>query len=261
MAMTAERLVGARAGARSGIYFWMAVAMAATGLLGFAPTFWIPLAHGHHTGPVIAIHGGLMTLWMLFFVFQTWLVNAGDVARHRALGLLGISLATLVVVFGVLAAIDQSHRAALAGNLPAGFAFMIVPMTTVVMYGGFTAAAVVNIRRSEWHKRLMLVGTASVMSAPVARPFAFFLGMQGHLPVPAGMPSPPRPVDGLSPDSFVALLFIVVPLIHDWRARGRPHPAYWLALAVHLAVRVAMGPLSTTPAWQAVAHFVYSLAG
>src|SRR4249919_1352706 len=111
--MVAETIAGAAPGAaaarRTQFYLWMAVAMAATAFIGFAPTFWIPMAQGvpERIG-VLAIHGALFFGWTLFLIYQAWLVGSGNVARHRDVGMIGVSLATAMTIFGFLAAINAS---------------------------------------------------------------------------------------------------------------------------------------------------------
>jgi len=75
--MVAEALAGAAPGAaaasRTRFYLWMAVAMAATAFIGFAPTFWAPMAQGvpEKIG-VLAVHGILFFGWTLFVIYQAW---------------------------------------------------------------------------------------------------------------------------------------------------------------------------------------------
>jgi len=121
-----------------------------------------------------------------------------------------------MVVFGAMAAIDQSQRAAAVGALDAGLRFMIVPMTQVFKFGVFFTCAIVAIRRREWHKRFLVMATAVLMDAPVGRFLLFYLVFHGHLPVPAGMPSPPPPVESGNPGVMLLIgLFVIVPIIHD----------------------------------------------
>src|SRR5579872_1134168 len=134
--MLAETIVGAAPSAaaarRTQFYLWMAVAMAATAFLGFAPTYWVPMAQGvpERIG-VLAVHGTLFFGWTLFAIYQAWLVGSGRVVRHRDVGLIGVSLATAMVIFGVLAAINSAMRAAALNAREAGEAFMIVPLSAV----------------------------------------------------------------------------------------------------------------------------------
>jgi len=252
---------------RTRFYFWMAVAMSATAFLGFAPTFWAPLAQGvPERISVLAIHGTLFFGWTLFVVYQSWLVGSGAVARHRDIGMIGISLATAMVIFGVLAAINSAQRAAAMNFAPAGESFLVVPLAGVLSFAVLVTAAIVNIRRPEWHKRLMLSATAVLLDAAIARPFIVYLVMGGH-PPPfggnvglAGMHIPPPPVLGVLPPALLALLFIVAGMVRDWRVLGKVHPAYWWAGGFALTLQLLKIPLSDTALWHGVARSLVSLA-
>jgi formate/nitrite transporter FocA (FNT family) len=68
-ATTTNAAPRATALAHTRFYLWMAVAMAATAFLGFAPTFWAPLAQGvPERIAVLAIHGALFFGWTLFLI-------------------------------------------------------------------------------------------------------------------------------------------------------------------------------------------------
>ncbi len=269
--MVAETITGAAPGAaaarRSQFYFWMAIAMAATAFLGFAPTFWAPLAQGvpEKIG-VLAIHGTLFFGWSLFVVYQAWLAASGNVVRHRDVGIVGVSLATAMVIFGVLAAINSAVRADAIKAGAAGEAFMAVPLTAMALFAVLMTAAILNSRRPEWHKRLMLSATAVVLEAPIARPFIVFLVMGGH-PPPfqgnvglAGLGGPPPPVAGVLPPALIALVFILVGMIRDWRVLGKVHPAYLWAGGLSLTALLLRAPLSNTPLWHGFARSLISLA-
>jgi len=59
-------------------YFHMALACMAVAFLGFAPTYWLPLASGSFPPmPVVHFHGMLFFTWTLYFAFQTWLAASG----------------------------------------------------------------------------------------------------------------------------------------------------------------------------------------
>jgi len=70
-------------------YFHMALACAAVAFLGFAPTYFVPLASGSlAVPPAVHIHGVVFFTWSVFFVFQAWLASSGQIAhpaiRQRA---------------------------------------------------------------------------------------------------------------------------------------------------------------------------------
>ena len=269
--MVAETAAGAATEAmaerKARFYIWMAAAMAATAFLGFAPTYWIPLTQGvpERIG-VLAVHGTLCFAWVLFVIYQAWLVTSGKVARHRDIGLIGVSLATAMAIFGVLAAINSGIRAAAMGAGVAGETFMIVPLAAIFSFTVLVTAAVANIRRSEWHKRLILSATAVLLDAAIARPFIVYLVMGGR-PPPfqgtvglAGFNGPPPPVIGVLPPALVALLFIVVGMVRDKRVLGKVHAAYWWAGGFALAVALLKIPLSETALWHGFARSLMALA-
>src|SRR5215471_3820945 len=106
----------------------MALACAAVAFLGFAPTYWLPLAHRTFSAsPVIHFHGLLFFTWTLYFVTQTWLAASGRVVNHRAFGIVGVSIATAMVIFGVFATVTSMNNAAAHGQADAGIVFSIVP--------------------------------------------------------------------------------------------------------------------------------------
>jgi hypothetical protein len=253
---------------RPRFYLWMAMAMTATAFLGFAPTFWVPLAQGipERIG-VLAIHAVLFFGWMLFLIYQNWLATSGNIARHRDVGMVGVSLATAMTIFGTLAAINSAQRASAANFADGGEAFMIVPMAAILSFAVLVIAAIANVHRSEWHKRLLVSATAVILDAAIARPFIAYVVMGGHLPAfegnvgIAGLPGPPPPVAGLLPPALIGELFIVAGMIYDWRTRGKVHPAYFWAGGFALAVQLLTIPFSATAAWHGIARWLISLAG
>ena len=92
-------------------YFNMALACAVVAFLGFAPTYFLPLARRSFSAtPVIHVHGVLFFAWTLFFVFQSWLAASGRVIRHRSVGMIGISLVTAMTIFGFLVGVGAMQR-------------------------------------------------------------------------------------------------------------------------------------------------------
>jgi hypothetical protein len=55
-----------------------------------------------------------------------------------------------------------------AGHGDAARAFFIVPVSLVVLFGGFIVAAIANVGRPEAHKRLILLATISIIPPAIA---------------------------------------------------------------------------------------------
>ena len=236
-------------------YVYMAVSCMAVAFLGFAPTYWAPLATGTFKArPLLHIHGIVFFSWTLYFVLQTWLAASGRNARHRAVGMIGVSFATAMTIFGVLAAINQMGSAAALGLADAGKGFRNhVPLGGILFFAVVVTIAIVNVRGPEMHKRLMLLASISMLDAPIARWFVTFLA-------PPGPPGPP-PVIVDIPPFLVACILLVIAIVSDWRTRGRPHPAYVYGGGVLVALKVLQVPISATPFWHSIAGWIFALAG
>jgi hypothetical protein len=234
-------------------YFNMALACMAVAFLGFAPTYWLPLAHRTFSAPpVVHFHGILFFTWTVYFVVQTWLAASGQTAYHRSIGMIGVSLATAMTIFGFLASVNVMKQSAAVGQTDAGIAFSIVPLSGVLFFAVVFVLAIAANRRPEAHKRLMLLAGISILDAAVARWFLTFLAPPG----PVG----PPPVPVTIPPAFVAYLLLVVAIVFDWRTRGRPHPVYVYGGLALIAVKLLNWPISVMPAWHAFAGGILTLA-
>ncbi len=234
-------------------YFYMALSCMAVAFLGFAPTYWLPMASGKLPPmPAVHFHGLLFFAWTLYFVFQSWLAASGQVMRHRTTGMIGVSLATAMTISGFLVAVNTMKRSAALGLADEGIAFAIVPLSGILFFAVIFTLAIANVRRPEIHKRLMLLAGISLLDAAVARWFLTFLA-------PPGAVGPP-PVPVTIPPAFVAYLLLVAAMIYDWRTRGRPHPVYVYGGIALVAVKLLNWPISTTAAWHSFAGGILALA-
>jgi hypothetical protein len=128
---------------------------------------------------------------------------------------------------------------------------MIVPVSGIFLFVGLVGAAIANINRPDWHKRLMLVATIGILQAAMAR--VFFMVITGGGPGLRPGIGAPQPVAITIGPGLVVDLLIAAGIVYDWRTRGKPHPAYLIAGALTVIVQFARLPLSATPAWQSFA--------
>jgi hypothetical protein len=227
-------------------YFQMSLVCMAVAYLGFLPSYWTPMVAGTlREAPVTHIHGAIFFSWSLYIVFQSWLGATRQIARHRAVGLIGVSLATAMLIFGVMVSIQRMRETAAAGQAEAGVGIAIVALSNILLFAALIVFALVNIRRPEWHKRLMLMAAISILGAPIARWLMVYL----HVPPPASL------------SDWLACLLAAVPMLQDWRVRGRPHNAYWLAFSAIVAVRLVRIPFGESQLWHHMAGWLSGLAG
>jgi hypothetical protein len=248
--MTATTAGAARA-TRSTFYVWMAGTFVLIAFGGFIPTYWAKIASGTFGGhPILHIHGMLFFSWTLFYFVQTTLVAAGRTPDHRAWGVAGVSLATAMGFTVVLAAINSIKVAEAIGMGDAARRFSVVSLTALVMFATLFTLAIVNNRKPEVHKRLMILAMLPLMQAATARIFLTFLS-------PPGAVGPPPVFVAIPPGLLVCMLGVV----HDWRTRGKIHPVYLIGLPVVLAQMVLTVPIGASDQWMAIARAVEGLTG
>jgi hypothetical protein len=251
--MTATTAGAARA-TRSTFYVWMAGTFVLIAFGGFIPTYWAKIASGTFGGhPILHIHGMIFFTWTLFYFVQTSLVAAGRTPDHRAWGVAGVSLATAMGFTVVLAAINSMKVAEAIGMGDAARRFSVVSLTALVSFGVLFTLAIVNNRKPEVHKRLMILAMLPLMQAATARIFLTFFA-------PPGAIGPPPVFVAIPPGLLVCLLGVVA-MAHDWRTRGKVHPVYLIGLPIVLAQIVLTVPIAASDQWMAIARVVEGLAG
>ena len=237
-------------------YVWMAGAFILVAFGGFLPTYWAPVVAGtFHAPPIIHIHGMLMFTWTCFYFVQTALVASGRTIDHRSWGLAGIALFSVIACAILVGEMAVIKRDAAAGMGDAARRFAAVTLCAWPLMVSLFALAIINVRRPQVHKRLMLLLMAAMMTPAIARVFLTMLAPPG-----AAAGGPPPPFVSIPP-GLVADLFIVVAIVFDWRTRGRPHPVYLYGGAAIVAQQVLTVLFATTPAWMRIAKAFESLAG
>jgi len=224
---------------RDRFFLLTAVAIAATVLGGFWFTYFGPIIAGAREPDALAVHlhGWSFFAWYALLVGQAALVQSRRVALHRTLGGASIALAALMVATGTLVVGVRMADAAETGDPfwstsgPAVFA-------TLVLFAAFYVAALRMRRRTDWHRRLMIIASVGGMGAATFRLCMVLFG----------------------PDSAMWLgllgnnLFIVAGIVHDALRDKRVHPAWWIGLSTCVALEAGVLLLTPTAPGQALAH-------
>ena len=170
-----------KARARSGFFLGMSILLMALVLIGFGPTLYFrPLFDVPPIPAYLYLHGWILTGWYVLLIAQTSLIQTARAATHRRLGMLGAFWGALVVVGGQIAALSMIKRVTTLGvDLDATFEGVSVAaalsgalwssIESSCAFGFMVATAVLLRRRTEAHKRLMLLASILSVGAAVNR--------------------------------------------------------------------------------------------
>jgi hypothetical protein len=198
----------------------MALAFAATAFLGFAPTYFLVALNDSPTPvltPRVHVHAGLATAWIAMLIVQTQLIAAGRRGLHKMFGFGGAAIAAATTATGIMVALASErrvHTAANAGTLMDPYVFLMFPMMSIGLFAVFVGLAILKRNRPDTHKRLMLLGTTSLIGPALAR--LVTMAMKGLGMV--GMP-------GVVGAALLMNVFVAAIVIRDFKTRGRLHPA------------------------------------
>lgn len=168
---------GARASGAARLFFpAVALLLLAMTAWGFGPFYTKGMAYpGREIAPpiktVVIIHAVVMSAWMILLVVQPTLISLRRHRLHMTLGKVGAVIALLVCATGLMVAIRSAQvtpgEARIWGLPPKEF--FIVPFTAVFIFGAFVALAIAYRKKPAIHRAMMIVGTLSIMSAPISR--------------------------------------------------------------------------------------------
>lgn len=211
---------------------------------GFAQTFYLKAWFGKPPlANLLFVHGLVMSAWLALFAVQTALVESGRIDLHRRLGVAGAGLAALVLFVGVASALDAGRRGFSPAPQVTPQMFLAIPLIDLLVFAILVGLALVKRRNSGTHKRLMLLGTVSMLTPAVAR-----------LPLDA--------LKGAGLPAFfgVTVAVVVLIVVIDTVRHRRLHPAFgWGAALVIVAVPARI-VLAQTDAWVSIADRLIALA-
>lgn len=230
--------------ARPGVrWFWLASALFAALIVfvGFSPTFYLRGLFGTpQLSTLKVVHGTVFSAWIVLFVMQTWLIVTKRRDVHRVLGAFGALLLVAMCVIGYRMAIESGR----SGFTPdpakvSALSFMAIPLFDLGVFASLVLAALLLRARSDWHKRLMLVATLSLLPPAIAR---------------VALQLPPLPVLPIAFGGTALLIMAAMGL--DRVALRRLHPAMlWGGLFVILSLPGRM-LVASTQAWQDLAAWL-----
>ena len=153
------------------MYTWAAVACALIAVIGFARSYYLKSFFGRPPLPVLLhVHGVIMTAWCALFFVQTYLIATHRVRAHRRLGIFGAVLAFLVASIGTYATVAATARE-VRQHVVRQFHFLFgLNLMNLLLFAIFVILGLALRARPEFHKRLMLMATLTLLAPPaVAR--------------------------------------------------------------------------------------------
>ena len=219
------------------VYFSvMPLVMLAMVLYGFARTYFLAgMVAAPLPNKLIHIHGAAFSLWMILLIVQTALVSTKNVKLHMKLGLFGFGLACVMVVLGLMAAVNAMRR----GSAPLGLdavTFFVIPVTAILVFSVLVGFSWKLRRNPEAHKRLIILATMALMDAAI-----------GRWPHPAILQRIPPTQD------VVMLLLLLTMVFYDLFSLHRVSKYTVSGLVLIMAVHLTRVPLGHTAAWHAMA--------
>lgn len=144
-------------------------------LVGFSPTLYLRAYIDVPEMPVyVLIHGAVLTVWFLWFGVQTSLVATGRTDVHRKFGVIGVVIGVAVVAAGLMATLGFIPRlSALGRDIEANLARYTMTVWAnfgmAFTFSAFLSMAIAFRRRSDFHKRLMLLASISIVTPALGR--------------------------------------------------------------------------------------------
>jgi hypothetical protein len=143
------------------------------------------------------------------------------------LGVLGIILPPLMVIFGVLTLFDSIRRN--GTGIPAEL-ILVGDLEELVLFVGLTAWGMAVRRDAASHKRLMILGTMAMIGPAINRwPFPAAIRIPGTIAV------------------YVALPLLIV--LYDLWSRRRVHRCTLISYALMAAGMLTLVPVASMPIW------------
>jgi hypothetical protein len=224
--------------------------------LAFAAISWVaivmgfgPELGGHLKGltpypPLIVhVHVVVFSGWMVLFTAQIWLIRSRKLHIHRKLGLVAMPLVPIMVVLGVATALVSRGMRFEAGQNEM-LAFMIVPLTDMVLFPSFAIPGLLFRKDAARHKRLILLATATLLPAAFGRwigPWIFVNFGDGFF--------------GFMAQSYLGPnLMILMTMLYDRATRGRVHGVYWIAIAWMLVMQAITSAIYHWSGWMSLAQ-------
>jgi hypothetical protein len=226
---------------RSRFFPTIALALALVIIVGFSRTYYLRfLSDLPPLKTLLQLHGLVFTAWLVLFFTQTRLVAAHRVDLHMKLGIAGVGLAILVVAVGVATVFAGASSPRIHASGLTSPQFSIVGLVSIAQFAVPVTLGVALRRRSELHKRFMVLAMIGVLGPPTGR-------LIGMLQLGAY---------ALVVQMIVIAAFVTWCLVWDWRRNRIVHPIFAIGGLAMVLLWPARYAVARSDAWQPIGEWI-----
>jgi hypothetical protein len=181
------------------------------------------------------VHAFVFFGWTMIYLLQNLLVGIGSIGLHRRLGWVAIVWIPAMMIMGTYVTLQAARTLHVPFFFQPAY-FVIMDPLSLYVFAGLAGAAIVLRRRTLWHRRLMFCSMSIVLGPAIGR----------LIPSPLFIPYTGEAVFA------IVLLFPIAGMIHDRRARGRVHPAWFWGTGTIVAMQIAINAITFSPLGPAI---------
>jgi hypothetical protein len=208
---------------RFSVYLPLAAIAAVIAVAGFWRSYFGPLLEGRVKSDLpLHLHAIVMMGWIGLVGLQAWLAASGRTALHVRVGRFGMAYGVFLIATALgFALLTLMRRIEVVGvdGVKGGF---LAPLSDMVVFGIFLAGAWIMRKRSDFHRRFILLATTTILIAAVGRG----TGGTGSVALRDVLP-------------FLALWLspLWIAMAWDWFKHRTVHAAYVLGALLLIALR------------------------
>lgn len=204
-------------------------------VFAFAPRYFVPLVGGSYQAPSEWMHAHAISAlaWAVIFIIQPWLIMQKVGSWHRRVGYTACFVAVINVVSGIAVQLDLFPTSPDDFSNIVGSGFRL--LHSVPAFVVFLIAALVMIRRADWHLRFMYQTAIAAIATILGRLYLFY----GQIPEDAmGLLIP-----------LGNLAFVLLLPVYDYIKYRKVHPASWIGVGAFFVFQVIATPIVFSDVW------------
>jgi hypothetical protein len=220
-----------------GYFIGFALIFAAIVLTGFSRTFFLPLARGTLSKPLIVhLHGLVFFAWTGLLVTQATLAATKRLKLHRKVGSIAGWLILPMLLLGTIVASRDTIHDFRTGGGDAALIFYYGELVDLTMFGLLAGGAMLLRHKPDYHKRWVMLSSLGLIGAAIGR----------------------------IPEISALFLYIYHGLIvsvaaYDLASRRAVHPATLIGAFVLLSLGLSEERIGSTPLWLNAAHHLLAV--